>query len=122
MERIRDQNKEVKCSAEGHISHVFADRMSSRPLGWSRRGADKMARLRVYEKNGGDMLELVRYQKKELAKAVGCEEVICSCEQVLASERANRRKLGALADMPVYSIPYPQVKKIANFKDHIYGL
>ena len=122
MERIRDQNKEVKCSAEGHISHVFADRMSSRPLGWSRKGADKMARLRVYEKNGGDMLELVRYQKKELPKAAGCEEVICSCEQVLASERANRRKLGALADMPVYSIPYPQIKKIANFKDHIYGL
>lgn len=33
---VRDKNKEVRCSAEGHISHVFADRMSSRPLGWSR--------------------------------------------------------------------------------------
>lgn len=122
MERIKAQNKEVKCSAEGHISHVFAERMSSRPLGWSRKGADKMARLRVYEKNGGDMLELVRYQKKELPKAAGCEEVICSCEQVLASERANKRKQGVLSDIPVYSIPYPKIKKIANFKDHIYGL
>lgn len=91
MGRIKNQNKEVKCSAEGYISHVFADRMSSCLLGWSRKSADKMARLRVYEKNGGDMLKLVRYQKKELPKATGCEEVICSCEQVLASERANRR-------------------------------
>ncbi len=33
MQRVRDKNEEIKCSAEGHISHVFADRMSSRPLG-----------------------------------------------------------------------------------------
>jgi len=26
------------------------------------------------------------------------------------------------ADMPVYSIPYTQVKKIANFKNNIWGL
>lgn len=23
------------CSAEGHISHIYSDRMSSRPMGWS---------------------------------------------------------------------------------------
>lgn len=38
MQWVRDKNKEVRCSAEGHVSHVYADRMSSRPLGWSRRG------------------------------------------------------------------------------------
>jgi hypothetical protein len=59
------------CSAEGHVSHILSDRMSSRPLGWSRAGADKMAHLRAYYFNGGDMLELVRAQK--LPKAAGSE-------------------------------------------------
>jgi hypothetical protein len=52
------------CSAEGHVSHVLSGRMSSRPMGWSRLGADKMAHLRAYYWNGGDMLELVRAQRK----------------------------------------------------------
>jgi len=37
------------CSAEGHVSHVLSERMSSRPLGWSRQGAEQMARLRAFK-------------------------------------------------------------------------
>lgn len=118
MEQVK--NRKLECSAEGHVSHIYADRMSSRPLGWSRRGADKMARLRIYRANGGDMLKLVRYQKEE--KAVGAEEIIYSCEEMLRMEKKNRERLGAMADLPVYSIPYPQIKKIANLKNHIWGL
>ena len=29
----RYKDKNIQCSAEGHVSHIFADRMSSRPLG-----------------------------------------------------------------------------------------
>lgn len=122
MQWVRDKNEEVRCSAEGHISHIFADRMSSRPLGWSKVGADKMSRLRIYEKNGGNMLELVRFQREKLPVASGCEEVIYSSNQMFSAERKNRESLGALADIPVYSIPYPQIKKIAALKDHIRGL
>ena len=122
MQWVKDKNKEVKCSAEGHISHIYAARMSSRPLGWSRKGADKMSRLRIYQKNGGNMLELVRYQKKEMSMAVGCEEVIYSSNQMFSAERKNRDALGMLADMPVYSIPYVHIKKIAALKNHIWGL
>ena len=86
MQWVKDKNKELECSAEGHISHVFAERMSSRPLGWSRTGADKMSRLRIYERNGGSMLELVRYQKETLPKASGEEEVIYSSGQMLLME------------------------------------
>ena len=25
------------CSAEGHVSHIYSDRMSSRPMGWKRK-------------------------------------------------------------------------------------
>ena len=81
-----------------------------------------MARLRVYKRNGGDMLELVRYQKKELPAAAGMEERICSADEVLRSERRNRKELGAVADLPMYTIPYPQIKKIAAIKNHIWGL
>lgn len=100
----------------------FADRMSSRPLGWSRIGVDKMSRLRIYEKNGGNMLDLVHFQKEEVPLATGCEEVIYSSNQIFSAERKNRETLGALADIPIYNIPYPQIKKIAELKNHIWGL
>ena len=118
--KSRDTN--VRCSAEGHVSHIYADRMSSRPLGWCRTGADKMSRLRIYRQNQGDMLALVRFQKKQLKKVAGAEEVIYSVSDMMAMENANKRKLGAVADLPIYSIPYPQIKKIAALKDHIWGL
>ena len=72
--------------------------------------------------NGGSMLELVRYQKQELPVAVGAEEVIYSAEQMLRFEAKARKKLGSLADTPIYTIPYPQVKKKAALKHHIWGL
>ena len=122
MESVKAKDKSLQCSAEGHVSHIYSDRMSSRPLGWSRTGADKMARLRIYRQNKGDMLELIRYQRKELPMAAGTEEVIYSATQMLSAERRNRNRLGELADMPIYSIPYPQIKKIAALRNHIWGL
>ncbi len=65
--------------------------MSSRPLGWSRTGADQMARLRVYYFNGGDMLELVRYQKESLPKAAGCESAPISADAIQSSLNNNKR-------------------------------
>ena len=67
-------------------------------------------------------LELVRYQKKELPLAAGCEEIIYNSNQMFQMERANRMKLGQFANQPVYSIPYPQIKKIAALRNHIWGL
>lgn len=122
MTSMKSNDPNVCCSAEGHVSHVYADRMSSRPLGWCRIGADKMSRLRIYRQNHGNMLELVRYQTKELKQVAGAEEVIYSATEMIRMENANKRRLGALADIPVYSIPYPQIKKIATLKNHIWGL
>ncbi len=70
--------------------------------------------------NERDMLELVRYQRAE--KAAGMEEVVYSSGDILVMEHRNRERLGELADLPVYSIPYPQIKKIAALKNHIWGL
>ena len=119
--RLKHKDGVKGSSTEGHVSHVLSARMSSRPLGWSKVGADKMSRLRIYDANGGDMLELVRYQKQVLPKAVGCEE-ICSSAKMFAEERKQKRELGILADIHLYEIPYPQIKKMAALKNQIWGL
>ena len=63
---IKVDNREiVGCSAEGHVSHVLSDRLSSRPMGWSKTGADKMAQLQIFKKNSGKMYDLVMAQKKK---------------------------------------------------------
>lgn len=118
----RKEGDNVQCSAEGHVSHVYSDRMSSRPLGWSRTGADKMARLRIYKYNRGSMLDLIRFQKQELPKAAGSEEAIFSAWDVLRDERRLARKNQTIYDTRSYTVPYTQIKKIAWFKGHIWGL
>lgn len=66
-ENIKHQysNDYSGCSAEGHISHIYSDRLSSRPLGWSREGVDQMARLRVFAANGGNIFDLALRKKQE---------------------------------------------------------
>lgn len=62
------RNKLVEgCSAESHVSHVLSDRLSSRPMGWSQTGADRMSKLRCYEKNYGreGIIKLVRYSREQ---------------------------------------------------------
>lgn len=53
----------IGCSAEGHVSHVFSDRLSSRPKGWSKHGASQMSELIIYKKNGGKIYDLVMAQR-----------------------------------------------------------
>ncbi|WP_276324721.1 UPF0236 family transposase-like protein [Orenia marismortui] len=53
----KDENA-IGCSAEGHVSHILSDRLSSRPMGWSEVGVDQMARLRSFKFNGGTEYEL----------------------------------------------------------------
>ncbi len=123
MQGLRNKNVQVGCSAEGHVSHIYADRMSSRPLGWSKKGVHQMSKLRIYKANHGSMLELVRMQNQELPLVAGAEE-----ERIyLSSEmfRAERKKLTEeqrYVERMMHSIPFPEVKKIAYFRNHIWGL
>jgi len=58
-EAIQKQNEhqEIKCSAEGHVSHVLSARLSSRPMGWSVEGARHMAYVRTCQANGSAVTE-----------------------------------------------------------------
>ena len=73
------RNKKVGgCSAESHVSHVLSDRLSSRPMGWSQIGADRMSKLRCYERNCGreKIIDLVKYSR-EIRKGLrtGIEDI-----------------------------------------------
>lgn len=91
-------------------------------MGWSRTGAGKMAQLRAYYYNGGDMLELARYQKAEVAKAAGCEEekIILSA-QMFKGEKNRHGILGKYMDTMTHRVSLDTKKKV-YFNEHIWGL
>ncbi len=110
------------CSAEGHVSHVLSDRMSSRPMGWSITGTDKMAHLRAYQWNGGDMLELVRAQRKmEQPKAAGAENDVISATEMLSYERKSYSELGKYVESISHHLSIDSKKKVW-FQSQIWGL
>jgi hypothetical protein len=92
--RLCHENGIIGSSTEAHVSHVLSSRMSSRPLGWSKEGAHKMAMLRAYYKNHGDMLALVKYQRNILPKVVGSEEVTLSSAEIYACEKRSHGDVG----------------------------
>ena len=119
--RLRHKEGVVGSSTEGHVSHVLASRMSSRPMGWSICGAEKMARLRAYHLNGGDMLELVRYQERALPKAAGAEETYITTREILNSEKNRHRQVGKYMESISHSISLETKQKL-YFNAHIWGL
>lgn len=119
--RLSNRKKLPGCSAEGHVSHVLASRMTSRPMGWSKRGAGQMGRLRAYYYNGGDMLELVRYQRQELKEAAGYEMSYCSVSEIMHSEKNRHYELGKYMAAIQGSLP-GDIRKKLRINHHISGL
>ena len=74
---IRNQYNQdyIGCSAEGRVSHILSDRLSSRPMGWSKTGVDQMARLSVHRKNGGKVYDLMKLKKEVEAKESRIEKL-----------------------------------------------
>ena len=66
VRRMLRTKKVNGCSAESHVSHVLSDRLSSRPRAWSQEGADRMSKLRCFEKNNGreKIIDLVKYSRE----------------------------------------------------------
>jgi len=61
----------INPSAEGHVSHILASRLSSRPMGWSKIGMDRMSKLRAFKFNGGtekDIFALIRKRDRDREK------------------------------------------------------
>jgi len=88
--RIKKEEGVTGSSTESHISHVLSARMSSRPMGWSRKGADSVSQIRIYWKNGKDMQKLVKLQKEESQE----EEKYFSASEMLSWERKTSKANG----------------------------
>ena len=85
-----EDDKALGCSAEGHISHILSDRLSSRPMGWSKLGVDQMARLRAFKFNGGeteDLKRMILEKEKEKQK----EEKIVELESKVVNNRLKEK-------------------------------
>ena len=119
--RLLHQNGVKGCSTEGHVSHILSARMSSRPMGWSKKGASKMSQLRAYHLNGGDMLELVRFQEQEVPKAAGDEYRVISAEEILRSEKRRHGELGKYMETITHHVSLDTKKKV-YFQSHLWGL
>lgn len=52
------------CSAEGHVSHIFSDRMSSRPMGWKTENVNNMSKLRILKEDKITVKEILEKQEK----------------------------------------------------------
>jgi hypothetical protein len=107
-------------SAEGHVSHIYSSRMSSTPLGWSKIGTDKMLHLRIYNYNGGNMLDLVRQQKEELPVAVGAETL--TCRAMLLSEKNKNGVVRKYVDLLTHEMSYAKTKRRKLLKEYSWGL
>ena len=70
------QNPHVGCSAEGHVSHILAARMSSRPMAWSAIGADHMAQMRAVRANGESVKEHYLAGHKTAPVIIELKEVV----------------------------------------------
>ncbi|MBE0229321.1 UPF0236 family transposase-like protein, partial [Thermoanaerobacterium thermosaccharolyticum] len=58
------------CSAESHVSHVLSERLSRRPISWSKVGAHKMAKLRAIKASGILLKDIILKQQYECLKPI----------------------------------------------------
>lgn len=65
-----DAYARMGCSAEGQVSHLLSSRLSSRPLGWSKVGVAKMAKLRAYVANKGTVCDLFKYKEEKQQRII----------------------------------------------------
>lgn len=110
------------CSAESHVSHVLSDRLSSRPMGWSQTGADRMSKLRCYEKNNGQakIIELVKYSRKErkLAKT-GTDDSESINYSIANIIRDQYNQLSKYYECLQVHIPYGTARKTISIREQL---
>ena len=110
------------CSAEGHVSHVLSDRLSSRPRGWSKTGADRMSKLICYEKNYGreKIIELVKYSREQRKlKRTGTDDLEVKQLRINELIRDHRNQSKKYIDTVQATVPGMTSRKIFNIRNQI---
>ena len=111
------------CSAEGHVSHIYSERMSSRPMGWSAAGSDAMCHLRCYTKNHGtekiiDLVRIRRQKQLETLQATGTDGMIDQAE-VRKRLTKSQRETGAYWERMQASIGGSTVRKTLAIRSRL---
>ena len=108
------------CSAESHVSHVLSDRLSSRPMGWSQTGADRMTKLRCFERNyeRDGIIYLVQYSRdKRKLKRTGTDDI---AKEVPIRHLANEHYDQARSYIERLQVSVPQeIRKIVSIREQI---
>jgi hypothetical protein len=66
----------IGCSAEGHVSHILAARLSSRPMAWSLKGSENMAAMRAVKANGESVKKHYLSSRMPATPIVELKEVV----------------------------------------------
>ena len=80
-----------------------------------------MSKLRGYYYNEGDMLELVRYQRKAGSEEETEEKKLLSSTQLLRSEKSRHGEVGKYLESIRHSVSLQNKKKV-YFETQIRGL
>lgn len=88
----------IGCSAEGHVSHILAARLSSRPLAWSLQGAEKMAKMRVAKANGESI-------SKQYLEAKNPSPIVVEIKEVMQKELKRLKQTKLLGKVYYNNIP-----------------
>lgn len=112
------------CSAEGHVSHIYSDRLSSRPMGWCETGADRMCLLRCFVENYGKekIIDLVKYtrQRKHELKATGTDGAIVNVKELEKTIEVRHLSYGGYIERMQVSLPgYNTVRKKLAIQEQI---
>ena len=110
------------CSAESHVSHVLSDRLSSRPMGWSQTGADRMSKLRCYDRNYSreKIIYLVRYSReKQRGLRTGTDDEVIKKISVREVTAEHYYQARSYIDRLQASIPGLTAKKSASIRTQL---
>ena len=115
------------CSAEGHVSHLYSDRMSSRPMGWSNTGADRMCRLRCLVQTQGeskiiDLVEARRERMLDQRFATGTDGIKIDIPAVIRKFSQSQREAAARAERMHAGFTSALIRKKLAIKLHIRDL
>lgn len=110
------------CSAEGHVSNIYSERMSSRPMGWSETGSDRMCKLRCYVRNYGrekiiDLVEYRREKKMGHYEATGTEGIVAPKTKKYYTE--EQRQVMIYAEKLQATIGGETVKKALAIRERL---
>jgi len=103
--------RNIHSSTEAHVSHILSARLSSRPMGWSRKGAESVARLRVLHDNGESITD---YVKGWLAKSHFSKTRILEVNNIASSKRLKAKLETYNTYLPLLSAPMPGVENKRN--------